>query len=212
MSSIASTPEGRPTREGAPRVLVFAGSTRTGSLNKRLARVAAAAVQAAGGEATLIDLAAHRMPLYDGDLEASEGVPAEARRLREMLKAHDALLVVSPENNSSVPAVLKNTLDWLSRPVDGQNGLVPFQGKVAALMAASPGALGGLRGLFHLRQILNSLQVLVIPEQFALPRAHEALPEAGGLADAKHHASVTGVARRLVEIAARIAVPAAEPR
>lgn len=200
------------TRPGtrAPRVLVFAGSARSGSLNKRLAKVAAEAVVAAGGEATLLDLADHRLPLYDGDLEAVEGVPAAARRLREIMRGHDALLIVSPENNASVPAALKNALDWVSRPVDGQNGLVPYQGKVAALLAAAPGALGGLRGLVHLRQILASLGVLVLSEQFALPRAHEHLPESGGLADAKHHATVSGVARRLVEVAARLASPAPE--
>lgn len=191
-----------------PRVLAFAGSTRAASLNKRLARIAAEAVRSAGGEATLIDLADHRMPLYDGDLEAAEGVPAAARRLRALMKDHDALLIVSPENNTSVSAVLKNTLDWLSRPVDGQNGLVPFRGKVAALMAASPGALGGVRGLPHLRQILVSLGVLVLSEQFALPRAHEQLPQDGGLSDAKHQAAVSAVAQRLVEVAARLAVSA----
>lgn len=208
MSQAASSAASAPAGTSTPRVLVFAGSTRRGSLNKRLARVAADAVTAAGGAATLLDLADHRLPLYDGDLEANEGVPAGARRLREILRAHDALLIVSPENNASVPAVLKNMIDWVSRPVDGQNGLVPYQGKVAALLAASPGMLGGMRGLVHLRQILATLGVLVLSEQFALPRAHEHLPESGGLADAKHLATVSGIARRLVEVTARLAAPA----
>ena len=113
------------------------------------------------------------MPLYQGDLEAREGMPPQARRLKALLADHHALLLVSPENNASVPALLKNTLDWLSRPDGGQNGLVAFQGKVALLMAASPGSLGGLRGLAHLRQILQALSVLVLTEQLAVPRAHE---------------------------------------
>ncbi|MCX7890964.1 MAG: NAD(P)H-dependent oxidoreductase [Burkholderiales bacterium] len=189
----------------ATKVLVFAGSARTGSLNKKLARVAVDALREAGGEPTLLDLADYPMPIYEGDLEAREGVPRAARELREIFRAHPALLVVSPENNASVPALLKNTIDWLSRPTGGENGLVPYQGKVAALMAASPGALGGMRGLVHLRQILQALNVLVIPEQFALPRAHEAFDAAGALADAKQQATVNGIARRLVEVAARLA-------
>jgi chromate reductase, NAD(P)H dehydrogenase (quinone) len=188
-----------------PKILAFAGSARVDSLNKRLARVAAGAARAAGGEVTLIDLDDYPMPVYHGDLEAREGVPGKARELRELFRANDALLIASPENNASVSSLLKNTLDWLSRPSDGQNGLVPYQGKVAALLAASPGALGGMRGLAHLRQILQTLNVLVLPEQFALPRAHEAFDGSGALADPKQQAVVTGIARRLVDVTARLA-------
>lgn len=188
-----------------PKILAFAGSARADSLNKKLARVAAEAARAAGGEVTLVDLDDYPMPLYHGDLEAREGVPRKARDLRTLFLSHDALLIVSPENNASVSSLLKNTLDWISRPTDGQNGLVPYQGKVAALLSASPGALGGLRGLAHLRQILQTLNVLVLPEQFALARAHEAFDAAGGLADAKQQAVVAGIARRLVEVAGRLA-------
>jgi len=187
------------------RVLAFAGSARAASLNKRLLRVAADAVAAAGAEVTVIDLDDYPMPVYHGDLEAREGVPANARKLREMFLAHGALLIASPENNGSVSALLKNTLDWVSRPLDGQNGLVPYQRKVAALLAASPGGLGGARGIAHLRAILVRLGVLVLPEQFTLPRAHEAFTGEGALAEPRHLASVTGLARRLVEIATRLA-------
>jgi NAD(P)H-dependent FMN reductase len=187
------------------KVLAFAGSARRDSLNKRLARSAAAAVEAAGGAVTLLDLDDYEMPVYHGDLEAKEGLPAAARRLREAFLAHDALLIVSPENNASVPAALKNAIDWVSRPHAGQNGLVPYQGKVAAIMAASPGALGGLRGLVHLRAILQTLGVLVLSEQLALPRAHEAFADDGGLKDPRHNASVAGIAKRLVEVTARLA-------
>lgn len=187
-----------------PRILAFAGSARAESLNKRLARVAAAAAEQAGAEVTLIDLDDYPLPVYHGDLEAREGVPGAARRLRELFVAHQGLLIASPENNASVSALLKNTLDWLSRPDRGQNGLVPYNGKVAALFAASPGALGGLRGLVHLRQILMTLNVLVLSEQFALPRAHEAFDSAGELQEPRHRAAVAGVARRLVEVTARL--------
>src|SRR5689334_7096562 len=120
------------------RILVFAGSARSGALNKKLAHVAAAAVGAAGAEATLIDLADYPMPLYDGDLEAREGLPASARKLKDLFIAHQGLLVVSPEDNASVSALLKNTLDWISRQDGGESGLIPYQGKVAALAGASP--------------------------------------------------------------------------
>jgi chromate reductase, NAD(P)H dehydrogenase (quinone) len=189
----------------AARILVFAGSARAGSLNKKLARVAAAAVRAAGAEATLIDLADYAMPLYDGDLEARDGVPSSARKLKDLLIAHQGLLVVSPENNASVPALLKNTLDWISRKDGSESGLVPYQGKVAALAGASPGALGGLRGLTHLRAILQTLNVLVLSEQFALGRAHEAFNEDGSLREAKQQAALAALARKLVDVCARLA-------
>lgn len=186
------------------RILVFAGSARAGSLNKKLARVAAEAVQAVGAEATFIDLADYPMPLYDGDLEAREGVPGNARKLKDLFIAHQGLFIASPENNASVSALLKNTLDWISRQDGNETGLVPYQGKVAAIGGASPGALGGLRGLAHLRAILQTLNVLVLPEQFALGRAHEAFNEDGGLKDAKQQAAVGALAKKLVDVSAKL--------
>ena len=187
------------------RILVFAGSVRVGSLNKKLAGVAAAAVRAAGAEATLIDLADYPMPLYDGDLEAREGLPAGARRLKDAFIAHQGLLIVSPENNASVSALLKNTLDWISRQDGSESGLLPYHGKVAAMSGASPGALGGLRGLTHLRAILQTLNVLVLPQQFALGRAHEAFNADGSLKDAKHQAAIVALAQGLVEVCSKLA-------
>lgn len=189
----------------ASKILVFAGSARRDSLNRRLARLAAVAVTAAGGEATLIDLSEFDMPLYHGDLESAHGMPEAARRLKALFLAHQGLFIVSPENNASVSALLKNTLDWVSRPDSGQNGLAPCQGKVAALAAASPGALGGLRGLVHLRAILQAMNVMVISEQFALPRAHEAIGADGALADPRQQSSLAGVAARLVDVTRRMA-------
>lgn len=187
------------------RILVFAGSARESSLNKKLARVAARAVADAGGEAAFIDLRDFPMPLYDGDLEAVSGVPVQALRLRELFKQHQGLLIASPENNSSVPSLLKNALDWVSRPTDGEPGTVPYRAKVSALLAASPGVLGGLRGLVHLRQILNGLGVLVLAEQLAIPRAHEAFNDDGTLKDAAQRANLDGLAHRLVEVTTRLA-------
>jgi chromate reductase len=185
-------------------ILVFAGSARAGSLNKKLARAAAAAVKAAGAGATFVDLADYPMPLYDGDLETREGLPANARKLKDLFIAHQGLFIASPENNASVSALLKNTLDWISRQDGKESGLAPYQGKVAAITGASPGALGGLRGLTHLRAILQNLNVLVLSEQFALGHANEAFDESGGLKDAKQQAAVDALARKLVEVSARL--------
>jgi len=174
------------------------------SLNKKLARVAAGAVQAAGAKATLVDLADYPMPLYDGDLETSEGIPPNARKLKDLFIVHQGLLIVSPENNASVSALLKNTLDWISRQDGEESGLAPYKAKVAAIAGASPGALGGLRGLTHLRAILQNLNVLVLSEQFALGRAHEAFDQDGSLKDAKQQSAIATLAKRLVEVSARL--------
>lgn len=165
-----------------PRILAFSGSLRRDALNRKLITVAADATRAAGSEVTLLDLADYPLPLYDGDLEARDGLPANALRLKALFKAHDAFLIASPEYNSSIPPVLKNTIDWVSREWQGESGLVPYQGKVAALLAASPGQFGGARMLPHLRQVLSALGVLVLPGQFTLSHADTAFdPENGAL-------------------------------
>jgi NAD(P)H-dependent FMN reductase len=189
----------------AVKVLAFAGSARRDSLNKKLLRLAAAALLEAGALVTVVDLEDFPMPLYHGDLEHREGMPEHARRLRRLLGEHQGLLLVSPENNASVSSLLKNALDWMSRPDGGQNGLVPFQNKVALLMSASPGALGGLRGLVHLRQILQALSVLVLTEQLALVRAHEQFDGEGQLIDPKLRASLSGLAERFIGVVSRLA-------
>ena len=188
----------------AAKLLAFSGSARSGSLNKILANAATEAARAAGAKVTLIDLRDFAMPVYDGDLEAKEGIPSKARELKALFMAHNGLLIASPENNASISSMLKNTLDWVSRPDSGQNGLVPYQNKVAGLLSASPGALGGLRGLVHLRAILQTLNVQVISEQFALGRAHEAFDESGKLKDARQQAMLSGTMQRLVDVTARL--------
>ena len=187
-----------------PRILAFAGSTRRESFNKKLVAVAAAGARAAGAEGTVVDLRDLPLPLYDGDLEAADGLPPNARTWKGLLKAHQGILVASPEYNSSIPAVLKNAIDWASRPEPGEAPLAAFDGKVAGLVSASPGALGGLRGLVTVRAILGNIGVLVIPEQVAVSRAHEAFDADGSLKDAKLRASVERVGATVAGIVAKL--------
>lgn len=168
-----------------PRILVFAGSSRRESLNRKLAKAAVGALQALGSEVTHIELADYPMPIYNGDLEATEGLPPAARELKTLFKAHQALVIASPENNSSVSSLLKNTLDWISRPDGDESGLVPYRDKTALLLAASPGALGGMRGLRHLRNSLEGLGVLVLPQTLAVSHADHAFDAAGQLDEAR---------------------------
>lgn len=186
------------------KVLCFAGANRAASYNKQLVCAAHAAVVAAGAEATLLDLRDYPLPLYDGDLEVAEGVPENALRLKTLFKAHQALLIAAPEYNSSITPLLKNTLDWISREHQGESGRVPYAGKVAALVAASTGTLGGLRGLFHVRQILTTLGVLVLPEQMPLSKAHEAFDADGRLQDARQQSTLENIAQKLVGVTARL--------
>ena len=191
------------------RILVFAGSARRESLNKKLARVGYEAVKRAGAEATFLDLDGYEMPVYHGDLEAEHGMPANARKVRELFLAHDALLIASPENNQSITALLKNTLDWLSRDVgDGKgpnSGLAPYRGKVATLMNATPGPYGGVRHLYHLRQVLSGLGVLVMPQQVQLGHADKAFDAEGRLVDEHAGRALELAVRALVEIAGKLA-------
>jgi chromate reductase len=185
-------------------VLVFAGSARRDALSKRVATAAAASIQAAGADATLIDLADFDLPLYSGDLEASAGIPDAAHRLQALIAGHDALLIVSPEYNGSMTPLLVNTLDWCSRS-DRQgrqpSGLAVFAAKPAALIGSSPGALGGLRSLMHLRDLLAYLGMLVIAPQFAVARAHEAFDAQGRFVDDRQQASLDAVTAALVRTA-----------
>ena len=182
-----------------PKILAFAGSTRAESFNKKLVRLAADAARAAGAEVTVVDLRDFPLPLFDGDLEEAEGLPENARKLKALFREHDALLLASPEYNSSITGVLKNSLDWVSRSeADDEPTLVAYKGKAAALLSASPGALGGLRGLVHVRAILGNLGMLVLPEQVCVPKAHEAFDEAGALKEARTAGQVKSIAESLV--------------
>lgn len=187
-----------------PRILTFAGSTRRDSFNKKLARLAARAAQAAGADVTLLDLRDYPLPLFDQDLETESGLPDNAQRLKKIFIDHNALLIASPEYNSSITAVLKNTIDWVSRPVPGEPPLRPFVGKVAALLSASPGALGGLRGLVHLRSILGNIGVFVLPDQVAIMKANDAFEPDGSLKDPKFKAAVDEISRKLADVTKKL--------
>ncbi|MEH1939548.1 MAG: NAD(P)H-dependent oxidoreductase [Nostoc sp.] len=183
-----------------PKILAFAGSARIDSYNKKLVKIAAAGAQAAGAEVTYIDLRDLPLPLYDEDLEAQEGLPANARTFKDLLISHQGLLIASPEYNSSLTAVLKNAIDWASRPAPNEAPLAAFAGKVAAIMSASPGALGGLRGLVHLRSILGNIKVLVLPDQIAVAKAYEAFNPDGTLVDPKQQESIEKLGDGLTKI------------
>jgi NAD(P)H-dependent FMN reductase len=187
-----------------PKILAFAGSVRRDSFNKKLARIAADGARGAGAEVALIDLRDYMLPVFDQDYERESGTPENARRLKALFLASDGLLIASPEYNSSITPLLKNTIDWVSRPQPGEPPLAAYTGKVAGLVSASPGALGGLRGLVHVRAILGNLGVLVIPEQLAVPRAGDAFNDDGTLRDAKQQAGVEGVGRALAGYVAKL--------
>jgi len=180
-----------------PRILAFAGSLRKDSYNKKLVQIAAQGARRAGAEVTYLDLKDYPLPIYDGDIEATTGIPENGVKLKKLFAAHDGLLIASPEYNSSVSAVLKNVIDWVSRPLPGEQGVADFVGKVAALVGSSPGSLGGLRGLVHLRAILGNIYVVVLPEQLAVAKAHEAFNADGSMKDPKQQASVEEVGANL---------------
>ncbi|MCA8968928.1 MAG: NAD(P)H-dependent oxidoreductase [Planctomycetes bacterium] len=165
-------------------ILVLAGSARRDSFNRRLARCALDWLQEhTSATCTEVDLAKFEMPLYDADLEASRGIPETVVRLAELFARADGVVLACPEYNASITPLLKNTIDWLSRVKRDDGSFVAFAGKSAALMSASPGGLGGLRGLVHVTQILSALQVVVLPQQLAVARAHEAFDADGRLVD-----------------------------
>ncbi len=186
------------------RILAFAGTLRTGAFNKKLVKVGAAVAREAGADVTFLDLRDLPMPLYDGDLEEKEGLPVTTLKFKELLLAHHGFLISSGEYNSSIPGVLKNAIDWASREAEGEAPLACFKNKVAGLMSASPGALGGLRAMVHVRAILENIGTIVVPEQFALSRAGDAFAADGSLKDAKHQQGVRKVVDRLVGVLTKL--------
>ena len=189
-----------------PSLLVFAGSTRAQSFNRRLAHVAADIARAQGAQVTHLELADFDLPLYNADLEA-RGTPAAAIRLKEIFHAHPAWVICSPEYNGSYTGLLKNTIDWVSSPVKGDatwgSGTKPFAGKVVGLLSASPGAMGGLRSLSHLAPLLSNLQCWLTPKHFALGRAGDAFDASGQLVAEPARQSVQGVVEQALWAAQR---------
>ena len=184
------------------KIVAFAGSSRTDSFNKKLIQIAVEGARAAGAEVTLVDPKDYPLPLYDGDCETELGLPENAKKLRTLLLPADGLLIASPEYNGSISGVLKNIIDWLSRPVSGEGPV--FRGKTVGLMATSPGAFGGLRGLVHTRTILMNLQAVVLPEQIAVPKAMDAFDTQGKLKDPTQNSSVLMLGARVAKVAAAI--------
>jgi len=190
------------------RLLVIAGSARSGSLNLRLAGTAAALAREAGAQVDRLDLRALQLPVYDGDLEAAEGVPDSTLRLLDAIRCADALLIVTPEYNGFPTPLLVNAFDWLSRlgPAgERPAGLAVTANKPVALLSASPGPLGGLRSMNFLRQYLQmAFAMIVVPQQFALVRAHEAFDDQDALKDERAARSVGGVLSALGTLAAAL--------
>ncbi|MGL4406541.1 MAG: NADPH-dependent FMN reductase [Notoacmeibacter sp.] len=192
----------------SPKVVVFAGSNRAGAFSGQLAVAAARELADAGSIVTRISLADFALPIIDEDLEAEKGIPENAYRLARLFAAHDGVLICSPEYNSSVPPLLKNTIDWVSR-VSKDNGKVlkPFDGKVAALCSSSTGAFAGIRGLIHLRAIAVNIGLTVISEQCSVPNAKDAFDEGGELKNPRTKAALTKVAHALTAMARAISRP-----
>lgn len=181
-----------------PKVLAFAGSTRAGSYNKKLVRIAAEETRKLGAEVTLIDLRDFPMPLYDGDMETSDGLPTNALKLKELISGHHGLLLSLAEYNNSLTGVWKNSMDWASRAAPGEKTLDSFKGKVAAMLSAAPGKFGGIRGLCHARDVFTELRVTVLPEQVAVTLAASAFDQDGELVDPKLKSAVTSLCTRFV--------------
>jgi NAD(P)H-dependent FMN reductase len=182
------------------KILAFAGSTRTDSFNKKLIRIGADAARAAGAEVTLVDLRDFPMPLYDGDLEAASGLPEHAKRLKKLFLEHNGLFISTPEYNSSVPGVLKNAIDWVSRSEPGESPLAAYAGKVGALMSASPGPWGAIRSLNEVRRILSNIKVFMVPDSVSVAKAGDAFNPDGSLKDGKQTALVQKLAKSLTDI------------
>ncbi len=172
------------------KILAFSGSARKDSYNQKLVKIAAAGAEKAGAEVTLINLADFPMPIFNQDLESATGMPDEAREFKRLLIDHDGFLIASPEYNSAFSPLLKNAIDWASRREGDETPLLAYKGKVAAIMSASPGALGGLRGLMFLRVVLSNIGVTVLASQHAVPGAAQAFNAQGSLLDAQMQDSI----------------------
>jgi NAD(P)H-dependent FMN reductase len=189
----------------ALKILVIPGSLRSGSLNAKLAAVAAHALAKEGAEVSRISLGDFPLPIYDGDLQAKSGVPKHAVNLKRMMAAHHGVLIVTPEYNSSVPALLKNTIDWVSRVQDPHEtrGQI-FRERVFAIASASGNRLGGARALAALRLILSACHAQVIPNQLALAFAEDAYDEMDRLKYTADNDALNALVRQLIDVSQRM--------
>jgi chromate reductase len=186
------------------RILGFAGSAREDSFNKKLVRIALRGAEAPGAEVKSVDLRDYPLPLYDGDSESTNGLPESVAVLRSEFQKADGLLIASPEYNGFLSPMLKNTVDWLSRSTEASPDLSAFQGKVAAIMAASPSPLGGLRGLRGLRELLTNLGITVLPNQVTIRSAFTAFDQDGNIVDDAHAKQVEALGAELTVMATKL--------
>lgn len=188
----------------ATRILVFAGSIRSGALSAKLAALAAKELALADADVTQISLADYPLPIYDGDHESDHGIPENATKLTRLIAASQGVFVATPEYNNSLPPLLKNTIDWMSR--HRHSGTLAYRHKVYAVGSTSDGSFGGARALADLRKVLTAgLRGIMVPEKIEIPRAQDAFDEAGELIDGGRAKLLKSVCRSLVDIASRLA-------
>lgn len=181
-----------------PKILAFAGSLRKESFNKKLIKIGVRGAEEAGAKVTLIDLKDYPLPIYDQDIEDGQGIPDNAMKLKELFLSHEGFLISAPEYNSGITGVLKNTIDWVSRPTANEKVyLCCFIDKVVTLMSASPGQLGGLRGLVQVRSIFSNIYSIVLPHQKSISLADQAFASDDNLKDPKHQEDILNLGRGL---------------
>ena len=183
-----------------PKILVFAGSTRTGAYSGKTADVAQHELGVQGAEVTRISLADYPLPIMDQDLEAEKGIPENAFRLARQIDSHDAVLICTPEYNGSIPPLLKNAIDWVSRiSKDGGRPLRPYPGKVVAICSSSDGHFAGIRSANHLRAVLSHIGMEVISAQVSVPNGSEAFDENGTFRAERLRKGMTRLCGSLIE-------------
>ena len=186
------------------KLLAFAGSTRKNSYNQAILDVAAEGAREAGAEVTVVSLADYAMPIFNEDEEAEFGIPKRAQAFKELLMSHDGFLIASPEYNSSYPALLKNAIDWASRKAGDEKVLAAYKGKVAGIMAASAGGLGGMRVLVVLRMLLENLGTMVLPTQRAVAKVSTLVDDNGVVSDEKTIKQLKSLGKETAELAAKV--------
>lgn len=186
------------------KILAFSGSARSKSYNQAVVAVAAKGAELAGAEVTLVNLADYPMPIFNEDDEAANGMPETAQAFKQLLMSHDAFIIASPEYNSSYPALLKNAIDWASRMQEGEKPLQAFKGKPVSIMAASAGALGGMRVLVVLKMLLGNIGMYVLPNQRAIGKVNTLVDDNGDVVDEKTIKQIHASAAELVDIANRL--------
>jgi NAD(P)H-dependent FMN reductase len=183
-----------------PKILAFAGSLRKDSYNKKLVKIAALGAEEAGAIVRVIDLKDYPLPLYDQEIEDKEGIPPNALALKKMMWESDGFLVAVPEYNGSMSAVFKNVIDWTSRrAAPDEVDLSCFIDKAVGIMSASPGGLGGIRGLVHVRSVFSNIFSWVLPVQKCIPAAYNAFAPDGNLIRPEDQKEVMEIGQSLVE-------------